>query len=71
MVFETVEDYIYHSARNICNSYLLPDGIYHTGYTLADVGMHYNGSSEWAEAVADIWRVIEKRAERYTHSMGA
>lgn len=65
MAFDSVEDYIDHTARNLRDMYLSPDGIYHTGYTLADVGHYYNGSDEWIEAVAGIWRTLEGRASEY------
>lgn len=76
MAFDSVEAYIDHSARNLRDMYLtprppdaLPDdktGKYHEGYTLTDVGVHYNGSDAWVEAVAGIWAKIEWRIAKYS-----
>ncbi len=61
MAFDSIEDYIDHTARNLRDMYLTDGGIYHTGYTLEDVNRYYNGSQEWLDEVAGIWAMIEGR----------
>lgn len=66
MAFASIPDYIDYTARAIRDMYLTDTGQYHTGYTLADVGVHYNGSAEWVEAVGGIWVEIQQ----HTHEIG-
>lgn len=66
MAFASIPEYINYTARAIRDMYLTDTGQYHEGYTLADVGVHYNGSIEWVEAVGGIWAEIQQ----HTHEIG-
>lgn len=75
MPFTSVEEAIFHKARNLKRMYLTPKpedaspdditGKYFNGYDLAAINQCYNGSDQWLELVSGIWVDIEWRIEKH------
>lgn len=56
--YNNPEDSILPTAKKISEYYLSEDGIYHEGYTISDVNIHYNGREEWEERVSNLMTQI-------------
>ncbi len=55
MYFNSKEECIMHVAKFLKENYLTEGGMYFQGYTIEDIGSHYNSRREWAEEVRKIY----------------